>query len=149
MHQKPIPDPFLLLVNISKQPLHARKNEIIWKVTKNPSQSQLYFFFQTQSHLMDNVIKNKRGLELVTSRSSGYETSSEKFLIIWPSLMMYIISCGFWVILKTASANSCKPLYDITYKLFYFHLSFCTWKLWRKKKLQKFEYLELEIEKSF
>ena len=41
---------------------------------------------------MDKVIKNKKGLELVTSRSSGYETSSEKFLyslyIIWPSLMM-------------------------------------------------------------
>ena len=41
---------------------------------------------------MDKVIKNKRGLELVTSPSSGHETSSEKFLyllyIIWPSLMM-------------------------------------------------------------
>ena len=41
---------------------------------------------------MDKVIKSKRDLELVTSRSSGYETSSEKFLylshIIWPSLMM-------------------------------------------------------------
>ena len=29
---------------------------------------------------MDKVNKNKRGLELVTGRSSGYETSSEKFL---------------------------------------------------------------------
>ena len=29
---------------------------------------------------MDNVIKNKRDLELVTSRSSGYEISSQKFL---------------------------------------------------------------------
>ena len=29
---------------------------------------------------MDKIIKNKRGLELVTSWSSGYETSSEKFL---------------------------------------------------------------------
>ena len=29
---------------------------------------------------MDKVIKNKMGLELATSRSSGYETSSEKFL---------------------------------------------------------------------
>ena len=28
---------------------------------------------------MDKVIKNKRGLELVTSVSLGYETSSEKF----------------------------------------------------------------------
>ena len=29
---------------------------------------------------MDKVIKNKRDLELVTSRSSGYEISSQKFL---------------------------------------------------------------------
>ena len=29
---------------------------------------------------MDKIIENKMGLELVTSCSSGYETSSEKFL---------------------------------------------------------------------
>ena len=50
------------------------------------------FFFPTQSLLMDKVIKKKRGLKLVTSCSSGYQTSSEKFLyqfhIIWPSLLM-------------------------------------------------------------
>ena len=28
---------------------------------------------------MDKIIKNKRGLELVTIRFSGYKTSSEKF----------------------------------------------------------------------
>ena len=31
------------------------------------------------SLLMDKIIKNKRSTELVTSRSSGYKTSSEKF----------------------------------------------------------------------
>ena len=35
---------------------------------------------------MDKVIKNKRGLKLATSRSSGYELSSEKFLYL-----LYII----------------------------------------------------------
>ena len=39
-----------------------------------------YFFFRTQPLLMDKVIKKKRDLELVTSRSSGYKTSLEKFL---------------------------------------------------------------------
>ena len=34
--------------------------------------------FSAQSLLMDKVIKNKRDLEL--SRSSGHETSSQKFL---------------------------------------------------------------------
>ena len=29
---------------------------------------------------MEKVIKNKGGLELVTSRFSGYETSSQKFI---------------------------------------------------------------------
>ena len=29
---------------------------------------------------MDKIIKNKKGLELVASHSSGYETSSEKYL---------------------------------------------------------------------
>ena len=29
---------------------------------------------------MDKIVKNKRGMELVTRRSSSYETSSEKFI---------------------------------------------------------------------
>ena len=29
---------------------------------------------------MDKIIQNQRGLELVIGRSSGYKTSSEKFL---------------------------------------------------------------------
>ena len=29
---------------------------------------------------MEKVIKNKRGLELVNSRTSSYETSSQKFI---------------------------------------------------------------------
>ena len=35
------------------------------------------FFFPAQSLLMDKVIKNKRAVELVTSPSSGYKTSSQ------------------------------------------------------------------------
>ena len=67
-----------------KQLLHARnsfKNRIFGKgIIKNLLKSQLYFFFRTQSLLMDKVTENKRGLELVTTRSSGHKTSSEKFL---------------------------------------------------------------------
>ena len=54
---------------------------------------------------MDKVIKNKRGLELVTCHSSGNKTSSEKFLqslyIIWPSLMM-----------------QCKVVFELLQKLY-------------------------------
>ena len=38
------------------------------------------FFFRTQFPLMDKVMKNKRELELMTSLSSGQETSSQIFL---------------------------------------------------------------------
>ena len=44
---------------------------------------------------MDKVNKNKRGLELVTSPSTGYKTS------------------GFRVIPKITPANLCKPMHDI------------------------------------
>ena len=90
MKQKLAPDSFLILLNNPKQTLHAGNS--FEMIIKKHLKSQLYFFFRTQSLLMDKVIKNKRGLELVTSRSSSYETSSEKFLYwlynIWPSLMM-------------------------------------------------------------
>ena len=99
-----------------------------------------YFFFRTQSLLMDKIIKNKRGLELVTGHSSGYKTSSEKFLyklyIIWPSLMIQY-----------------KVVFELFQKL---HLQiyasqFMTlqiWKVWKGRgKIQKFKYLENE--KSF
>ena len=96
MHQTLVPDPFFILINNAKQPLHAKnyfKNKIFWKgINKNLLKSNLYFFFPTQSLLMDKISKNKRSLELVTSPSLGYKTSSEKFLyklyIIWPSLML-------------------------------------------------------------
>ena len=42
--------------------------------------SELYFFFRTQSLLMDKIIKNKRGVELMPSRTSGYEKRSAKLL---------------------------------------------------------------------
>ena len=75
MHQKLALDPFLILLNNPKQTLHAGnpfENKKIWKtIIKKFLKSQLYFFFRTQSLLMDKVIKNKTGLELVTSRSSS------------------------------------------------------------------------------
>ena len=69
------------------------KNKIFLRwLSKKPLKSWHHFFSWTKSFLVDKVIKNKRGLELETSRSSGYKTSSEKFLfylyIIWSSLMM-------------------------------------------------------------
>ena len=53
---------------------------------------------------MDKVVKNKKGLKLVISRSLGHEASSEKYLyllcIIWSSLNM-----------------SCKAVFELFQKL--------------------------------
>ena len=38
------------------------------------------FLLSNPVPLMDKIIKNKRGLELETSRFSGYKTSSQKFM---------------------------------------------------------------------
>ena len=40
------------------------------------------YVFRTQSIFMNKIMKNKRGLELVISPSSGYKKSSEKFPFI-------------------------------------------------------------------
>ena len=61
-------------------------NEILLEISilKEDYQKALkkltFFFFQTQCLLMSKVTKNKGGLELVTSHSSGYKLSSEKLL---------------------------------------------------------------------
>ena len=65
--------PLFILVNNPKQPLHAR-NSFKIKILKDYQKalkSQLYFFFRNQSHLMDQIMKNKRGLELVHSVHRG------------------------------------------------------------------------------
>ena len=93
---------------------------------------------------MNQVIKKKRGLELVTSRSSDHETSSEKFLyslcIIWPSFMM---KCKA-VIPKITSANLCESSHDIinySISIWPFESGNCGKE---GKKSQKSEYLENE-----
>ena len=97
---------------------------------------------------MDKFIKDKRGLELVTSPSSGHETSSEN------SFNRYILSDQFWrcnvkLLLSYPKNNICKYMQVISWhhKLFHFYLPFSIWKVWEGKKSQKLEYLENE--KSF
>ena len=107
---------------------------------------QLTLIFLSNPVCFNGQIYQKKG-ELVTSPSSGYETSSNIFLyalyIIWASLMMkqfYSYSKNY--ISKFMKVNSWH------HKLFHFHLSFWIWKVPKeRKKLQKFEYLENE--KSF
>ena len=90
MHQKLAPDPFSILLNNLKQPLHAInsfKNKVFWKrIIKNPYKVNFIFFFRTQSLSMDKVIKNKRGLEV-----RSFFRSRNKFRKI-PLLVMYYLT---------------------------------------------------------
>ena len=57
-----------------------QKQDILEGIIKSLLKIKLYFFFPNQSLLIDKIIKNKKGLELVTSPSSGYKASSKKSL---------------------------------------------------------------------
>ena len=88
MHQKLVPDPFFILVNNPKQPLHAIhsfKTRYLKDNYQKPFKNLTFFFLSNQVPFNGQSYQ-KKGLELVTSRSSGYETSSQKFLYL-----LYII----------------------------------------------------------
>ena len=87
---------------------------------------------------MDKVTKNERGLELVSSHSSGYKTNSEKilylFYIIWLSLMIYWKAV--FELFQKLYLLLCKSIHDI--KLFHFYLSFWICKVWKgREKITK------------
>ena len=149
MYQKLAPDHFLILLNNQKQPLNARNsfwNKIFCKkIIKNPLKSWLYVFFQTQSLLMDEIIKHNRGLVAlqITKQVQKYSlicyTLSEQ---VWWCIVKQLLSYSKNCICKFMQVNWWH------HKSFHFHLSFWIWKLWRgRAELQKFEYLENE--KSF
>ena len=75
MHQKPVQDPFLILVNHPKQQLLARnsfkKLDTLKECYQKAEKNQLYFSFQTQSLLMNKVTKKEKSLKPVTSHASG------------------------------------------------------------------------------
>ena len=73
----------------------------------------------------------------MTSLSSGYKTSSKKFLFL---VMFYLTkSDNFWVIPKICKFMQANSWH---HKLFLFHLSFWIWKVWKgREKLQKIQYI--------
>ena len=73
MLQKLFPYPFLILRN---------KQEIILKVSyfEKDFKKLTSFFLLNPVPFNEQSYKNKRGLGLVTSHTSGYKTSLEKFL---------------------------------------------------------------------
>ena len=130
MLQRLVPDPFSILLNSPKQPLHARnffKNKIICKEDYQKALKKLTLFFLSNPVPFNGQnIKNKRGLELVTSCSSGYKASSEKskFDQVWWYNIEWFLSYYKNYICKFMQANS-----FMTLPLFHFHLPFWIWKV--------------------
>ena len=82
MQQKVVSDFFIILVNNQKQPLHARnyfKSKILKEDYQKALKKATLFFLLNPVPFNRQFTKNKKDLELVTSRYLGYETSSEKF----------------------------------------------------------------------
>ena len=79
---KASPTPIFILVNGPKQPLHARNCLKIWyferELSKTLKKVNFIFSFESGPFWWTKLSKI-RGLELVTSHSSGYKTSSEIF----------------------------------------------------------------------
>ena len=76
------------------------------------------FFLPSPVSFNGQRYQNKRSLELVTSHSSGYTTSSKKIhllVIYYLTKFDDVMSSSFWVIPKTTSANLCMPIYGINY----------------------------------
>ena len=91
---------------------------------------------------MDKVIKNKNGLELVTSLSSGFETSSKKiYLLVTYYQIKFdgVLSSSSWVIPKFTPTYLCKPIHGIIN----YSTSICSESGKSRKeeeKIQQFEY---------
>ena len=119
MHQKLLPDPFLILVNNPKQPCIQ---EIYLKIRYferglSKSLKKVYFFF-----LLNPVSSNGQSYQ----KQNGPGTSEQslfrlkhKFRKI-PLLVIYYLTkfddaiySGFWIIPKITSANLCRPIHDI------------------------------------
>ena len=79
--QKMCTKSYLILVNNPKQPLHAInsfKKEIFTDVEEGLYIKKLTLIFLLNPVLFNGQNYQKRGLELVTSCLSGYQTSSKK-----------------------------------------------------------------------
>ena len=84
MHQKLVPDSFLILVNNPKQPLHVRNLLTYFKrkLSKSLKKFTLFFLSNQVCFSGQGYEKQKRDLELVTSCSAGCKTNLKNSFII-------------------------------------------------------------------
>ena len=106
---------------------------------QKPLKKLTLIFLSNPDPLNGKVFKNKKGLELVTSRSSGYETSSQKLLsdLVW--------WCNWKWFLSYSKNYTCKFMQVNSWHLNY-STSICPFESGnygkKEEKLQKSEYLQ-------
>ena len=102
--------------------------------------------------LKDKTIKNKRGLELLTGRSSCYKTTKQvqKHSFISNVLSDQVWWCNIKQFVSYSKNYICKFIQANWWhhKLFHFHLSFGILKLWKGRE-KNCKNLNIENEKSF
>ena len=103
------------------------------------------FFLLNQVPFNGQSYQKKKGRELVPSCSPGHKTSWKN------SFISHTLSDKVWwhnikQFLSYFKNYICKFMQvNLWHKLFHFHISFWIWKVWKGKKLQKFEYLENQM----
>ena len=137
---KASPRPLFYFGKQPKTAIAARnsfKNKIFWKgIIKNLWKVNFIFFFSNPVPFnRKSYIKNKKGLELVTSRSSGYETRHKNlfisYQISYQLLVIKLLSDQVWwcnvkQFLSYSKNYTCKfmQINSRHHKLFHFHLLF-------------------------
>ena len=84
----------------------------------------LFLLSNSQTLLMDKIMKNKMGFEPVTSCFSGYRII---LVVYYLTKFDNVIWSGFWVTWKIVSANFCKPIHGINYSSFIGPFEFGNW----------------------
>ena len=114
MHQKLALDPFLILLNYPKQPLHSRKKWDILKKDYQKAFEKLTLFFLSNPVPFNGKSYQKQNVSGTSAQSLS--RSRNKFTKI-PLFVIYYLTkfddVMFWVIPKIISANLCRSIHDI------------------------------------
>ena len=141
MHQKLAPDPFLILLNNPKQPLHARnsfKNQIFWKTIIKALKSLKKAFKKLTLFFLSNAISfNGQNYQKQKGSGTSHQSlfrSRNKFRKI-PLFVIYYLTKFDDVkqFLSYSKNYICKFMQAKSWhhKLFHFHLSFWIWRVWK------------------
>ena len=149
MHQRLVPDTFLILVNNPKQSLHARnsfRNKHFERGLSKSLKKVNFFFLSNPVSFNEQSYKEQRGPGTSDQPLFRLQTKFRKIalLVIYYLTKFDDINRGFWVIPKITPANLCKPIHDIIN----YSTSICFLTLETvKRKVKNYKNLKISIKK--